>query len=410
MLLTACSGAQPGGDRVLIPTPRPVRTPDAGQNTGTPKPGPSPTAVVGVIESDRIPPLDVSMREWRTTNFRRYVGNPLDIKPGGPGKDGILPIYQPKFVSIADAETWDWMTPTHPVAVLALKGEARAYPLGILTMHEVVNDIVGGEPVLVTYCPLCYTSIGFKRTVDGKPLVFGTTGNLKNSNLLMWDDQTESWWQQATGEAIIGDMAGKRLEFLPVFTTSLAEFKEVYPSGKVLSRDSVSFEYRAYYGLTPYIGYDAPNNHPFLYQGRVDQRLSPMERLMVVERGQAVMAFPFTYLAQQRVAQTTIEGQPVVVFWEKGTLSALDKQEIEQSKDVGSAGAFDSTVEGKVFTFRAEGEAIKDQETGSTWTVLGKAVSGPLAGTQLRPLGGKDGLWFVWVAFRPDIQIYRPAA
>ncbi|MBI4235844.1 MAG: DUF3179 domain-containing protein [Chloroflexi bacterium] len=374
----------------------------------TPGARPTATPVSGVIESTETPILEVSTREWRSTNFRRYTVAPSEILPGGPGKNGILPIYEPQFVSIGTAETWEWMTPAHPVAVLERNGDARAYPLGILTLHEIVNDTVGGEPILVTYCPLCYTTLGFKRMVDGTVLVFGTTGNLRNSNLVMWDDATESWWQQATGEAILGDMAGKRLELVPMFTTSLAEFKASYPQGRVLSPDSAPSEYRAYYGSTFYVGYDAPNNLPLLFQGRVDQRLPAMERVLVLESGKTAVAFPFAYLGKQPATQTTLEGQPVVLFWKEGTASALDKQEVAKSRDVGSAAAFDPRVNGRVLTFSYQGGAFRDTETGSRWSLLGRALEGPLAGTQLRPLGGKDGFWFVWAAFRPAIRVYRP--
>lgn len=416
LLLLALIGAacapssEPSGDRALVPD----ILPDATTISSGPSTGPIPTAtpVVLVRELDEIPFLNVSMREWRDTNFRRILADldPRDIISGGPPKNGIPPIYQPQFISIQDAETLEWMTDDQPMTILEWNGDARAYPLGILTFHEVVNDIVGGEPILVTYCPLCYTSIAFKRTFGDTVLNFGTTGNVRDSNLVMWDDVSESWWQQITGEAILGDMAGAQLEFVPVFTTSFGEFKATYPEGTVLSPASGALEFQPYYGRSQYYRYDSPNNRPFLFTGDLDERIDPVGRILGLQIEETTIAFPFTVLEDHPVTETTIEGRPVVVFWKPGTRSALDIEEIALARDVGSAAAFDPTIDGQVLTFVADEEtgAIRDTQTGSTWSILGIALDGPLASTQLETLNGENGLWFSWAIFRPDTQIYAP--
>jgi hypothetical protein len=356
--------------------------------------------------------MNISMREWRDTNFRRILASvdPREFFSGGPPKNGIQPIYEPQFVSIREAELEDWLTPDHPVVVIEVNGDARAYPLGIITFHEIVNDTVGGEPIVISYCPLCYTALGFKRTVNGQVLAFGTTGNLRNSNLVMWDDVTESWWQQTTGEALLGDMAGIRLEFVPMFLTSMEEFKQTHPEGTVLSVLSGPSQFRPFYGRAQYNRYDSPNNEPYLFYGQIDGRLNPVERILGLEIGETVIAFSFSALGEQLVTETVIEGQPVVVFWKSGTRSALDLEKIALSRDIGSAAAFDPTVNGEVltFTFDTEANTFRDTGTGSSWSLLGRALNGPLAGTQLRGLNGENGLWFSWAAFRPETLIYAP--
>ena len=146
---------------------------------------------------------------WKT-NFEKHSVPYEEILSGGPPKDGIPAVDNPKFVSQKEADKW--LKNIEPVVVVEHKGEARAYPLQILTWHEIVNDQLNGLPVSVTFCPLCNAAIAFDRRLDGRLLDFGTTGKLRNSDLVMYDRQTESWWQQFTGEAIIGDPARKTTE------------------------------------------------------------------------------------------------------------------------------------------------------------------------------------------------------
>ena len=125
----------------------------------------------------------------------------------------------------------------------------------------------------------------------------------------MWDDATESWWQQVTGEAVVGEMAGARLEFIPAFLTSFAEFVRTYPNGTVLSPESTPPGFHGGYGLTAYLNYDWPNNRPYLFYGELDQRLDPVARVLGVEAGGQAIAFPFADLKDARVTETTV-GRP----------------------------------------------------------------------------------------------------
>ena len=206
------------------------------------------------------PPFDTS--EWKT-DFGKHSVPLSEIMSGGPPKDGIRAIDRPEFVGVDAAD--GWLKPREPVIFFVRGSDARAYPLQILIWHEIVNDIVGAVPVAITFCPLCNTAIAFDRRVHGQTLSFGTTGKLRFSDLVMYDRQTESWWQQATGQAIVGALTGVQLMPLPAQTISWGTFKEAFPGGKVLSRHT---GYNRPYGENPYVGYDDVNSSPFLYRGR----------------------------------------------------------------------------------------------------------------------------------------------
>jgi hypothetical protein len=261
-------------------------------------------------------------------------------------------------------------------------------------------------PVVVTFCPLCNTAIAFERTLDGQVLDFGTTGRLRFSNLIMYDRQTETWWQQATGEAIVGELTGRQLKFIPAAIISWADFKAAHPNGKVLSRET---GYRRPYGQNPYAGYDSVNLQPFLYKGpRTPDVLPPMARVITLDLNGEAVAYPYDVLQQVRVVNDTVGGVPVVVFWTPGTASALDSAAIAQGRDVGAANAFSRELDGQLLTFRLDGDRITDEQTGSEWNVLGEAISGELEGRQLTPVVSINHFWFSWAAFRPETRIYRP--
>ncbi|MGH2722716.1 MAG: DUF3179 domain-containing protein [Actinomycetota bacterium] len=329
------------------------------------------------------------------------------IISGGPPPDGIPPIDDPKFVDPAEVR---WLVAQEPVISVELNGEAKAYPVRILMWHEIVNDTIGGEPVSVTYCPLCNTGVAFLRPiVDGELLDFGTSGRLFHSNLVMYDRQTGTYWSQATLEAIVGPLAGRRLEFLSAQIVSWGDWRAAHRSGRVLSQDT-GFD-RAY-GQNPYQGYDSPgNDDPFLFAGDPDPRLHSTAHVLGVDASGRQVAFPYEELARHAVdgfsaVQTRVGGQDVVVFWKQGTASALDQPRIAASRDVGSATAYEPRSGDLQLHFEAA-TGFVDEETHSRWDLFGRAVEGPLRGAQLRALPAVDHFWFSWAAFFPDTEIYR---
>ena len=336
------------------------------------------------------------------TDFSKHTVTYDEIVSGGPPRDGIPPLDDPKFVTPAAAS--EWLDDLEPVLAFELNDDARAYPLQIMMWHEIVNDVVGGVPVAATFCPLCNSAIVFDRRLDGVVHDFGTSGKLRNSDLIMWDRQTETWWQQFTGEGIVGELAGKRLRMLSASLIAYRDFKKAYPGGKILSKET-GFARR--YGDNPYVGYDRIDNPPFLFNGPLNGKLLPMERVAALTVAGVDAAFPFSVLEGETVINYAVNGRDLAVFYKPGTLSALDNRAIKQSKDIGSTGIFEANVDGRALTFRADGDRILDNETGSVWNILGKAIDGPLNGTKLKPLVHGNHFWFAWGAFKPDTLIYQ---
>lgn len=249
-----------------------------------------------------------------STDFSRHTVSYDEVFSGGPPKDGIAAIDAPQFVSIAEAD--GWLAAQEPVVLVQVGDDARAYPLQILTWHEIVNDTVGGLPLTITFCPLCNTAIAFERTLDGRVLDFGATGRLRFSNLIMYDRQTESWWQQAGGDAIAGELAGRQMAFYPATIIAWDEFKAAHPDGEVLSRET---GFSRSYGSNPYVGYDDVNSSPFLFRGPATPgALPPMARVLTVDLNGEAVAYPYDVLAEALVVNDVVGGQPAAVFWQPG--------------------------------------------------------------------------------------------
>ncbi len=204
--------------------------------------------VVGVLALGR---KDMSMGRWQT-NFENSLIDMDELVDSGMGRDGIKPIDTPKF---APASSVDWLGERSPVIVVEMAGEVRAYPLAVLMRHEIVNDAMGDTPLAVTFCPLCYSPIVYKRVVDGDTLRLGVTGYLYKSGFIMWDDHTESWWQQFTGKAIVGDYAGEMLPMVTSQVVGFGTYQARYPDGQVLIGDACCPDMM--YGRNPYISYDS---------------------------------------------------------------------------------------------------------------------------------------------------------
>jgi hypothetical protein len=330
--------------------------------------------------------------------FDEFIG-------GGPPKDGIPAIDSPKFVSVEEAD--GFLAPREPVALLEMGGIARAYPLQILVWHEIVNDEIGGRPVAVTYCPLCNSTVAFSRVVGGRTLDFGTTGKLRNADLVMYDRQTESWWQQLTADAVVGELTGTKLEVLPSQILSWAEFRRLHHDGQVLSRET---GFDRPYGANPYEGYDQPDSPPFLFEGESNDALPPKERVAAIAaRGGPAVVYPFSRLADEGPINDRIDGRPIVVMFDREVASALDESSIASGREVGAAAVFERTVGGRTLSFDSgsgSGEA-RDRETGSTWDLRGRAVKGPLTGKRLRQIPHDDQFWFALAAFFDDVEIRR---
>ena len=334
---------------------------------------------------------------WKT-DFDNAAIDMSEVLSGGVPRDGIPPIDDPQFEAAALVRD---LSPQSPVISIDINGDARAYPLEILTRHEIVNDVVGTVPVAVTFCPLCNSAIVYHRQVEGRVLRFGVSGNLRNSDLIMWDDYSESWWQQLTGEGIVGDYRGYQLELASSQVIGFGLFQQRYPAGRVLRGPYGG------YGRNPYVGYDS-NAKPFLFRGPVDHRLFPTERVLAAKVSGQAVAYSFGALQNRRLVNDRVNGSGVVVFWQAGAVSALDAADIDSSRDVGMALMFEGRrASGETLTFRYEDGAFFDNETESRWNFFGEATDGLLAGESLTQLNAFPHFWFAWAAFYPETALYK---
>ncbi|MBW6490821.1 MAG: DUF3179 domain-containing protein [Lentimicrobium sp.] len=361
------------------------------------------TLMIPLISMAQKNPRNIEIN-WKTDTSKHLVS--LDEFTALMKPDGIPPIDAPKF--------WDKETALNayflhePVIAVEINGESKAYPLSVLMYHEIVNDKLGGVTIAATYCPLCNAAIVFDRRLNFESksyeLDFGVSGMLRNSDLVMWDRQTESWWQQFTGEALVGKLSGAELTYVTSLLISLTEFFQTFPQGKVLSTET---GHGSKYGSNPYTGYDDKENiQPFLYKGDVDARLPAMERVIDIQVNRKFKIYPLSVIQSKGIINDSFLEQAVVVFYTSKTVSVLDKNNISESKEVGSVTVFEPFVDGKLLTFDKIGLGFVDRQTGSEWNITGNCTAGPHKGAKLRPITHGNHFAFAWFAFHPECEIY----
>jgi hypothetical protein len=319
---------------------------------------------------------------------------PLDqIVNGGPPPDGIPSIDNPKFVNIQQAA--NFLSDSDLVLGVNINGDVRAYPLLILVWHEIVNDKVGGIPVAVTYCPLCFTNQVFNSTVSNNQILqFGTSGKLYNSNLVMYDRTSKSLWSQALGQGIVGKYAGQKLQRIPFDISYWKDWKQLYPNSKVLSKDT---GFSRPYGADPYGDYYTSDQLYFSVSNH-DNRLGLKEKVVGLDNiggglgKEQYKAYKLQQIESLKVINDEINGKPVTLFsLYPAMVRAYDRM----------------VVGGKVLEFEYNNNnKIIDKQTRSEWNFDGEAVNGTLKGTHLNRLPFDEGFWFEWVAFHPQTQLY----
>ena len=339
-------------------------------------------------------------QDWPNTDFSKRNINLDELIYQALPKDAIPAIDSPVFKSVTDI---GWIEEKEPVIVLEQGDVVRAYPLQIMIHHEIVNDVINGIPVAVTFCPLCNASIVYVRKLNAITLDFGVSGSLRKSDLVMYDRQTQSWWQQFTGKGILGQYTDVQLQTLPSRVIAYADFVAAYPRGKVLSRET---GYNKQYGENPFRGYDDIDQSPFLYFDPHDSRLSPMMRVLAISRKGKHRIYPLSSLKNKPIINDIFNGLALVVFSKKGMLSVVDEQWIEDSRHIAAAVAYDRRYQNKVLTFRLVKGKILDEQTLSEWNILGHALSGPLKGAKLEPVDRGVHFSFAWLAFQPHSDIY----
>ena len=268
--------------------------------------------------------------EWPDTNFDvTNVASWGEILSGGPPKDGIPALSDPSFIKVTEETRID---DREPVITVEIEGEApRTYPIRYLTWHEIVNDKIGSVPVAVTFCPLCNSGLTFDRRIDGQVLTFGVSGKLRNSDMVMYDRETQSWWQQAIGTGIVGEMTDMELTQLPSWMESWAEYKARNPEGLVMAEP----RWPRMYGRNPYVSYDS-STRPFLYNGEMPPHGIPaLSRVVRV----GDKAWPILRLSEEgEVSEAGLK-----ISWASGQASALDTGTIGKGKDVGTVRVRDAS-------------------------------------------------------------------
>lgn len=325
--------------------------------------------------------------------------------------DSIPAVNKPLFVAPASAS----IGAAEPVVALALGREARAYPVRYLLYHEVVNDVVDGTPVVVTYCPLCDSAASFVRRVRGRTLTFGVSGQLEYANLRMFDRETLSRWQQITGRAVGGRLEGARLRPLASAVVSWASWRTAHPRGRVLAPPSDAFSY----GIDPYHGYDgggpaAPS--PILATGAEPERangggaLPPKRRVVGVASDGGALAFALPASdGRAALARARLDGQPVVAFFRRGTALTGRAYRLSRSPPGWSATVWLARLDGRELEFRMAGASYADVRSGSRFDFFGRGVSGPLAGRQLTAVPQQTSYWFAWHYFHPRTIVVKPS-
>jgi hypothetical protein len=305
-------------------------------------------------------------------------------------RDAIPPIHDPRYQSSAAA---DWLADDDLILGYAAGGEAWAYPLRILNYHEIVNDELAGEPILISFCPLCFSGVVYSRRLGDEVLTFGNTSALYESDMVMLDYQTGSYWWQVAGRAIVGTLTDAELVALPSLTTTWEAWRELHPQTLVLSRDT---GFRRPYDRNPFLGFDE-----FLDGGRfafpvsdasLDDRLLPGTKVLTVQIGDEVRAYPLTENAPAAI-EDAVGGEPLVVF-------------IDPEAESGAA--YSTRLGDRDLTFTIEADRVIDSETGSTWNTAGRAITGDLTGSQLTPLPIKTSFWYAAIAAAPQTTIFAP--
>jgi hypothetical protein len=348
--------------------------------------------VVGITIGLALPLLDtdnssVSSSSLASAQEENAIVSLDQIVSGGPPPDGIPSVDNPKFISVKEAD--GFLEDAELVVGVNINGDTRAYPLQILVWHEIVNDNVGGIPVAITYCPLCFTNQVFNRTLeDGNVVEFGTSGKLYNSNLVMYDRLSESLWSQALAQGIVGKYAGVKLQRIPFDLANWKEWKELYPESKVLSRDTGSSRP---YGADPYGGYYTNSEVLFPVSNR-DDRLGLKEIIIGLENDGQYKAYKLQDIEDKRIINDEINNKSISLF----------------SLFPFMVRAFDPVIDYQAlqFKYNPQNSTFVDLQTGSEWNFEGIAINGELKGKELIRLPYDEGFWFEWVTFHPKTEVY----
>ncbi len=321
------------------------------------------------------------------------------IKPGdlllAADIDAIPAIFaeESMFVGV-DAGNLEWVDDELVVSV-DLNGEARAYPIRLLSGHEIVNDNLGGQPIAITWCPLCFSALVYDREVDGQALTFGVSGYLYRNNLVMYDHQTNTLWSQILGQAIRGAKRTSQLDYLPSQIISWGSWKAAHPNGTVLSAERLGQDAASL--IDPYAGYYRSGAAAFGATNEIDNSLPAKTLIIGVTNGDHHRAYPLDVIAELGIIEDELNGSPLLLIFDQATKTVLSYQR--------------PTVDGNTLTFAAAiaDAGIQDEATGTIWDIYsGAAINGALMGKELPEIGAPLVFWFAWADLHPTSDIYAP--
>lgn len=317
------------------------------------------------------------------------------IVSGGPGKDGIPALTRPRAVSAAEADRF--LARDALVLGVAHNGEARAYPHNVLWWHEIVNDVIGGTAVAVSYCPLTGSGMVYDAAVAGATRAFGVSGLLFDNNLILYDRVAqETLWSQMRVEGICGPLTSTAPRLLPVVQSTWEAWRALHPETTAVSFDT---GFRRNYDQYPYGNYDQLGDNSLLFpQSFLDRRRPLKELVLGIAREGVARAYPYGALGERSAANDVLAGRGVLVLFDRRAQLALAFE-----RDVAGQRLSFEVVEAAAFPFQ-----IRDRETGTLWDLRGAAVSGPLAGSRLEPIATYSAMWFAWAAFHRGTELFLP--
>ena len=310
-----------------------------------------------------------------------------EVFHGGSLKDGIPALTDPRTIPASSAA---YLRDTDIVLGMTINGESRAYPLRIMNWHEIVNDTLGGQPILVTFCPLCGTGIAFDPVVDGKIAKFGVSSLLHNNDLLMCDRGTDtpSLWQQALGEAVVGPKTGTQLDLLPVTQAQWGKWKAAHPDTTVLS---TATGFNRDYNFNPYAGYEWDPGLLFLRGGAENERLGRKTKVLGVRLRDTNKAYVLDELRQTQVVNDKVAGMSIVLIASPNS----DAVRVYERKN---------------HQFEGEFEKVVEVGTNSAWEISEKSLVNPKTGDSLERIPEVFvSFWFAWASFYPDTLVYDGA-
>ncbi|MCS6832323.1 MAG: DUF3179 domain-containing protein [Flammeovirgaceae bacterium] len=346
------------------------------------------------------------IKQYWKTDKSNFSIDPKEFKAYLP-KDAFPILNDPVFLN--SRESHQLYYASEPLLVVSLNGVEKAYPLTVLRYHGLVNDRIAGEPILVTYCMLSGVARVFSRDIQWQDksveLVFGFSGMLCRSNIVLYDQQTKSWWNQLTGKATVGVFNQVVIRPIPAIIMPFKDFFKTYPYGLILKKVEKNIPYHQ----NPYYRYDADkSSHPFLFAQKPDGRLLPKEKALFFELGNKPYLFPYERAAKADVFNLSLNHYFVTVFFADSVLNIADGLDIDESSLKPSPYVYASSVDGQVLTFQKKNNTYYDQQTHSQWNRFGECIEGELKGKKLERIPFFEGYSFALLAFYPQAQIFYP--